>query len=98
MVVRETSMGRIIYICNADDTPTGGIKVIYRHAESLTRLGADACVMHPDNLDFSCTWFEHKTRILRSSELNPESDFVIIPEIFAAPIGSLCLNHHVRYA
>ena len=51
------NLGRIIYLCNADNTPTGGIKVIYRHAELLAGLGADAYVMHPDNLDFRCDWF-----------------------------------------
>jgi hypothetical protein len=91
-------LGRIIYLSNADDTPTGGIKVIYRHAELLTELGADAYVMHPDNLDFRCTWFEHNTRLLHSRELIPESDFLIIPEIFAGAIGQDCIDQHVRYA
>jgi hypothetical protein len=91
-------MGRIIYLCNADDTPTGGIKVIYRHAELLTGLGADAYVMHPDNLEFSCTWFEHHTRLLRSRALDPETDFLIIPEIYAGLIGPQCIDQHVRFA
>ena len=83
-------MGRIIYLCNADNTPTGGIKVIYRHAELLTGLGADAYVMHPDDLEFSCTWFEHHTRLLRSRALDPETDFLIIPEIYADARGFFC--------
>jgi hypothetical protein len=91
-------MGRIIYLCNADNTPTGGIKVIYRHAELLAGLGADAYVMHPDNLDFSCTWFEHHTKLLRSQELDPATDFLILPEIYAGPIGPQCIDQHVRFA
>jgi hypothetical protein len=91
-------MARIIYLCPSDDTPTGGIKVIYRHAELLTGLGADAYVMHPDKLDFSCTWFEHHTRFLRSRELVPEGDFLILPEIFAGLIGPQCIDQHIRFA
>jgi len=91
-------MGRIVYLCNADDKPVGGIKVIYRHAELLTSLGADACVLHPDNLDFSCTWFDHHARLLRSRDLHPESDFIIIPEIWAGSIGPQCIDQRLRFA
>lgn len=91
-------LGRIIYLCNADNTPTGGIKVIYRHAELLTDLGADAYVIHPDNLDFGCTWFEHHTRLLRIRDLDTESDFLILPEIYAGLIGPQCIDQHVRFA
>ncbi len=91
-------MGRIIYLCNADDTPTGGIKVIYRHAELLTGLGADAFVIHPEDLDFTCTWFEHNTRLLRNRDLIPETDFLILPEIHAGFIGPQCIDQGVRFA
>ena len=46
---------RIIYLSPADDVPTGGIKVIYRHAEMLTALGAEAFVLHPFDASFRCT-------------------------------------------
>src|SRR5208283_4433931 len=91
-------MQRIIYLCPADNVPTGGIKVIYRHAELLASLGAEAYVLHPFDLDFSCTWFSHSAPLLRSLSLDPDRDFVIIPEIWAATFGPQCLDQRVRYA
>ena len=89
---------RIIYLCPADNKATGGIKVIYRHAELLAFLGANAYVLHPFDLGFSCTWFDHRAQTLPSSALNPEGDFVIIPEIWAGPFGQQCIEQRVRYA
>jgi hypothetical protein len=94
----EPSIRRIIYLCPADDVPTGGIKVIYRHAELLASLGADAYVLHPFNSDFSCTWFSHRAPLLRSLALSPETDFVIIPELWAATFGPQCMAQNVRFA
>lgn len=90
-------MRRIIYLSPADEKPTGGVKVIYRHAELLASLGADAYVLHPFNTDFSCTWFSHRTRMLRSLALDPANDFVIIPELWAASFGPQCIAQGVRY-
>lgn len=90
-------MRRIIYLCPADNKPTGGIKVIYRHAELLASLGADAYVLHPFDTDFSCSWFSHQTKLLRSLTLDPENDFVIIPELWAASFGPQCITQRVRF-
>jgi len=83
---------RIIYFCNADPTPQGGIKIIYRHAELLTSLGANAFVIHPQDLNFSIDWFRHNTQILRENRLNPKEDFIIIPEIWAGRIWAGMLS------
>ena len=76
-------MPRIIYLSPADDTPTGGIKVIYRHAEMLAEMGADAYVLHPFDTKFRCSWFDHKVRFLDDLNLDAGQDFVIIPEVWA---------------
>jgi hypothetical protein len=91
-------MRRIIYLCPADNVPTGGIKVIYRHAELLASLGADAYVLHPFDTEFNCTWFDHKVSLLRSLALDPHGDFVIIPELWAATFGPQCIDQGVRFA
>jgi len=83
---------RIIFFCPANEHPTGGVKVIYKHAELLTSLGANAFVLHPDNPDFTCNWFTHNTQMLRDCDLDPLHDFVIIPEIWAVTLGELFLN------
>ncbi len=93
-----TRARRIIYLCPADNLPTGGIKVIYRHAELLASLGADAYVLHPFDTDFRCSWFDHSVPLLRSLALKPDEDFVIIPELWAATFGPQCIDQHVHFA
>lgn len=89
---------RIIYLSPADDQPTGGIKVIYRHAELMAQAGADACVLHPFDTRFRCSWFEHKTPLATHLQLDKTTDFVVIPEIWASIFGSQCRQIGVRYA
>lgn len=91
-------MRRIIYLSPADDVPTGGIKIIYRHAALLSALGAEAFVLHPFDPSFRCSWFEHTTRFLDSLTLNPSTDFVVIPELWAGIFGPQCIDQKVRYA
>lgn len=91
-------MSRIIYLCPADNKPTGGIKVIYRHAEMLCDLGADAYVLHPFDTTFRCDWFDHKVRLLDSLALACDTDFVVIPELYAGIFGPQCQRERVRYA
>jgi hypothetical protein len=91
-------MGRIIYLSPADDVPTGGIKIIYRHAALLSALGAEAFVLHPFDTSFRCSWFKHTARFLDSLTLNPLMDFVVIPELWAGVFGPQCINTTVRYA
>ena len=88
---------RVIFLCPADDSPTGGIKVIYRHAEIVEELGVDAFVLHPFDHAFRCSWFDHKVRLLRSLELDPRTDFVVVPEIWAPIFGAQCLARGLRY-
>ena len=80
------------------DVPTGGIKVIYRHAELLASLGADAAVLHPFDTTFRCSWFEHTARFEQQLTLDPSRDLVIIPELWAGTFGPQCLQQGVRYA
>lgn len=90
-------MPRIIYLCPTDNKPTGGIKVIYRHAAALASLGADAYVLHPFDLSFRCTWFDANVRLLDAMELEPETDFIMIPDIWADQFAWQCVSNGVRY-
>jgi hypothetical protein len=89
---------RIIYLCPSDDTPTGGIKVIYRHAELLRSLGAEAFILHPLDTGFRCTWFDHRVRFLDTLDLDPKADFVVIPELWAGTFGAQCRHQGLHYA
>ena len=91
-------MLRIIYLCPCDNTPVGGIKVIYRHAELLMSLGAEAFVLHPLDTAFRCTWFEHRVRFLDNLAVDARRDFVVIPEVWAGVFGPQCRQQGVRYA
>jgi hypothetical protein len=88
---------RIIFLCPSDDTPTGGVKVIYRHCEILNALGVDCVVMHPFDHDFRCSWFPHAARFATGPQLDPWQDFVIVPELWALPFGTQCRAAGVRY-
>jgi hypothetical protein len=90
-------MMRIIYLCPTDNAPTGGVKVIYRHAAMLTALGADAYVLHPYDLKFRCTWFDADVRTLDTLLLDPKSDFVMIPELFIGRFAAQCASQGVKY-
>lgn len=102
----------IVYLAPALQVPIGGIKVIYRHSEMLNQLGVRSTVFHPENPHFMCNWFRHqvKTRSGRTPWLRkkhamyeippftPQSDFLVIPEVWAQQIGEQCLERGLRYA
>lgn len=52
----------IYYGCPDKDYPVGGIRVIYRHVDTLNRNGFDAFVLH-HYYPFRCTWFENTTQV-----------------------------------
>ena len=75
---------RIVYGCPNSNTPSGGVKVIYKHAALLNAMGTPAFVWHPGDPDFRCNWFEHDTPTLRDDELSPSTDLIVLPEIWAS--------------
>jgi len=52
----------IYYGCPDKDYPVGGIRVIYRHVDTLNRNGLEAYVLH-HYYPFRCTWFENTTPV-----------------------------------
>lgn len=77
------------YLCPHVDRPTGGIRAIYRHVDLLNAAGIPATVVHaPDG--FSCTWFDHDTRIIgaRSVAL-ARQDVLVVPEWYGPCLGAL---------
>lgn len=88
----------IVFLCPADDTPSGGIKVIYRHSEMLNSNGVESYIFHPHNPQFSCTWFSHSAVHHDGWSLNPGRDFLIVPEIWAAQFGKRYMELGFKYA
>jgi glycosyltransferase involved in cell wall biosynthesis len=77
-------MMRIIYGAPLSDTPSGGVKVIYRHSEKLNKLGMQSAIWHPGDAGFKCTWFDSSVDVIDTSKLIPSLDFLIVPEIWAS--------------
>jgi hypothetical protein len=73
------NMTRFLYVSPDSNTPTGGVKVIYKHAELLSSLGHDAHVMHFAR-PYRCDWFEHNAPIVYFDELRT-TDMLMVPEI-----------------
>jgi glycosyltransferase involved in cell wall biosynthesis len=91
-VVNRRGPAIVNYLCPHYDRPSGGIRTIYRHVDTLNAAGIYATVVHA--LDgFSCTWFAHHTRVTaaRSVALSHQ-DILVVPEWYgpgfdALPIG-----------
>lgn len=77
-------MKRIIYGVPSSNTPSGGVKVIYRQSEMLNKIGFNSAIWHPDDNQFKCDWFSNSAKTIQTSELSPGNDFIIIPEIWAS--------------
>lgn len=72
---------KIYYACPDDNTPIGGVKVIYQHVEMLREGGLDARVLH-GTPGFRCDWFGHRAKVTASLDPSPEN-WLVIPEIWA---------------
>lgn len=83
---------RVIYGVPNSDTPSGGVKVIYRHSEILNKLGVFSGVWHPNDEKFKCTWFDNNIKNIDISQMDPANDFIILPEIWASTHVSLFKN------
>lgn len=83
---------RIIYGCPIGDNPSGGVKVIYRHSELLSRMGQPSLIWHPGHPEFRCSWFEQNVQTIADADLNPATDFIILPEIWATVYVPLLKN------
>lgn len=74
----------VYYLAPAEKSPSGGVKVIYRHVDELNALGIPAAVVHVQD-GFRCEWFENETRVVSAKNLNLEkNDVLVLPECYAA--------------
>ncbi|MHB1241076.1 MAG: glycosyltransferase family 4 protein [Gammaproteobacteria bacterium] len=76
-------------LCPDNDRPSGGIKILYRHVDVLTRNGFSASILHQQP-GFRCTWFANSTPIRYLSDVRlAQTDFLVIPEIYGPNIAAL---------
>ncbi|RED19580.1 intein [Flavobacterium cutihirudinis] len=56
-------MSRVFFITPDINSPTGGIKQLYRQVDVLNDNGYEAFILHKKN-GFRCTWFDNNTKVL----------------------------------
>ena len=79
---------------------SGGVKVIYKQSDAINNLlfeNFQSTVLHPDNLNFSCTWFDCSTNFKRNFNFNINKEFVIIPEFWAERYAPQCKSLGIKY-
>lgn len=79
-------MSQLYFVCPDDNTPYGGIRVIYRFVDTLNAAGVSATVVHAKS-GFRCTWFENSTRISTASDVRfTTGDLLVLPEYYQEDI------------
>ncbi len=80
---------RILVLCTDNPAPSGGVRRLYRHVDVLRAQGVPAWVVH-EKPGFRCQWFANDTPVLALGQAAiRSSDFLVIPEIFAANLAQL---------
>lgn len=64
-------MKKIFFVCPEINTPSGGIKQIYRQVDILNKNGFSAFILH-ENQGFKCSWFNNTTQIVYNKKLFSE--------------------------
>jgi glycosyltransferase involved in cell wall biosynthesis len=59
---------RVFFISPDINTPTGGVKQLYRQVDILNENGIDAYILH-QKLGFRCTWFTNETQVVYSDKI-----------------------------
>ena len=81
----------ISILCPDHNTPSGGVKQLYRHVDVLNRHGFSAAILHK-KAGFRCTWFANHTRVetysraIKAVMRDPHS-YLVFPEIYGPEIA-----------
>lgn len=79
----------VYYLAPSDDSPNGGVRVIYRHVDILNEMGIPAAVIH-GRPGFRCSWFENSTRIVAPEVITiGDRDIVVVPECYGPGLALL---------
>jgi hypothetical protein len=97
-IVENKSKLRIVYILPSDNSPTGGHKVSYQQCEIISNHGVDCFAFHAEKPAASYTWFSHNVKTLKTGHFDPQSDFLIFSEGWAAVAATFCIPAGLRYA
>jgi glycosyltransferase involved in cell wall biosynthesis len=79
----------IYYLCPDYRSPSGGIRVIYRHVDALNEAGRPAAVLHHAD-GFRCDWFENRTRVVGAPSVElGAADVLVVPEVYGPFLDQL---------
>lgn len=79
----------VYYLSPDHDTPSGGVRVVYRHVDTLNAMGIPAAVVH-HKPGFRCTWFSHTTRVVSAPEtVLSGSDVLVVPEWYGPDLSTV---------
>lgn len=85
----STGEPSVYYLSPVEKSPSGGIKVIYRHVDELNALGIPAAVVH-DQDGFRCEWFDNRTNVISAASLRLEkNDLLVLPECYGPGFGGV---------
>lgn len=98
-------MARILYLCSANQAPTGGNKITYRHVSILNDLGYEALVLHPKS-GFRYPSLSHQPPVIGIDQWQPDAeDLVVLPEdagpgmcSFARGLRKIIFNQNAYYS
>ncbi len=82
----------VYYLAPHINTPSGGVRVIYRHVDALNSLGIPAAVVHA-KLGFRCDWFANETRVVYPADIVLSTDDILVvaecygPGLDQLPVG-----------
>jgi glycosyltransferase involved in cell wall biosynthesis len=79
----------VYYLCPDYDTPSGGVRVAYRHVDALNAMSIPAAVVH-FRRGFRCTWFANTTRVVACGDLTlSPSDVLVVPEWYGPDLSTV---------
>lgn len=91
----------IIFLLPVTKYQAGGIKVICRQSELISKLNPtkiNSEILFPESLSYKVTWFEHEAIHKGDLMFDPEQDLVVLPEFWAAPHAKMLSDIGVKYA
>ncbi|MBB2940420.1 hypothetical protein FB565_000124 [Actinoplanes lutulentus] len=84
-----TGDGAVYYLAPDNDSPSGGVRVIYRHVDLLNSLGIPAKVVHAAD-GFRCSWFPNTTPVVAAGRVSLGArDVLVVPEWYGPGLGGL---------
>lgn len=94
-------MIQIVYFSPSPGRASGGVKIIYRHAQLVNEysfFGITSSVFHFEGLSSKCDWYEKTVPLKKDGLLIADRDFVVLPECHLFDYWRRFTAEGIRYA